>query len=83
MKLQHLASWIIIFLPWRLRRLALIKLFGYSIHPTAYIGLSWIYPLEMTLGEQARIGHFTFCRPIDRLVLGAHAIIGSMTMRPL
>jgi acetyltransferase-like isoleucine patch superfamily enzyme len=78
MKLRRIIYVLTMFLPWRLRRLALIKLFGYSIHQTAYIGISWICPHELILEEYARIGHFTFCRPIDRLVLGAHAILGSL-----
>ncbi len=49
---------ICILLPWKLRRLILQKYFKYDIHPTARIGLSWIYPQYLYMGENSRIDHF-------------------------
>lgn len=48
---------LIIFLPWKMRRYILNKFFHYKIHPTARIGLSYIYPEHLIMGEGARIGH--------------------------
>lgn len=48
---------LIIFLPWKIRRFILNKFFHYKIHPTAHIGLSYIYPKQLIMAEGARIGH--------------------------
>jgi acetyltransferase-like isoleucine patch superfamily enzyme len=65
-------------LPWSLRRSFLEKQFGYSIHPTSHIGFAWILPRRLIMEEHSRIGHFTLCKNIDLLHLGAHAIIGQL-----
>ena len=67
-----------ILLPWPLRRSWLEKQFGYSIHPTSYIGLCWIFPRRLIMEENSRIGHLTVCKDIDLLHLGAHAIVGQL-----
>ena len=43
------------FLPWSLRRRALNSWFGFDIHPSAKIGLAWIFPgkLKMEAGDTA------------------------------
>lgn len=48
---------LIIFLPWIIRRYILNKFYHYKIHPTAHIGLSYIYPKQLIMAEGARIGH--------------------------
>ena len=65
-------------LPWSLRRRYLEKQFGYSIHPSSHIGFCWIFPRRLIMEENSRIGHFTLCKNIDLLHLGAHAIIGQL-----
>lgn len=55
--MKKILSVIIVFLPWRLKRFLLCKVFGYEIHPTARIGLSYIYPDKLKMGKGARIGH--------------------------
>lgn len=65
-------------LPWELRRRFLESQFGYSIHPTSRIGLSWICPQRLVMEEHARIGHLTVCKNIDLLHLGEHALIGPL-----
>jgi len=67
-----------VLLPWSLRRSLLEKQFGYSIHPTSRIGFCWIFPRRLIMEENSRIGHFTLCKNIDLLHLGAHAIIGQL-----
>ncbi|HVU23810.1 MAG TPA: hypothetical protein VHE13_06765 [Opitutus sp.] len=66
---------LIVFLPWVLRRRLLQACFGYRIHPTARIGCSWIFPRELEMGEHARIGHFNVAIHLQRVSLGAHALI--------
>ena len=65
-------------LPWSMRRALLEKQFGYSIHPSSRIGFAWILPRRLIMEEGSRIGHLTFCKNIDLLHLGAHAIIGQL-----
>ena len=48
---------LIVLLPWTIRRYILNKFYHYKIHPTARIGLSYIYPKQLIMGEGARIGH--------------------------
>ncbi|MEY2878582.1 MAG: hypothetical protein RLZZ15_962, partial [Verrucomicrobiota bacterium] len=66
---------LVVLLPWPLRRHALRIFFGYEIHPTARIGLSWIFPDRLVLGAHARIGHLNVAIHLARLELGAHAIL--------
>lgn len=63
-------------LPWRVRRVALERLFGYRIHPTAWVGKSIVSPRELELGPWANIGHFTAIRGLDRVTMGEGAVIG-------
>lgn len=67
---------LLLFLPWPIRRVLLTRLYGYQIHPSARIGLAYIYPEKMTLSEGSRIGHLTVCKGLHRLTLGRHARIG-------
>jgi len=63
-------------LPWPLRRRALARWFHYEIHPTARIGLAWIFPDKLMMGAYAHIDHFTVAIHLDRLELGRQATIG-------
>ena len=76
--MQQLLMFLSFLLPWSLRRSFLEKQFGYSIHPTSHIGFAWILPHRLIMEEHSRIGHFTLCKNIDLLHLGAHAIIGQL-----
>jgi len=63
-------------LPWGLRRSLLERQFGYQIHPTARIGLSWINPTRLIMEENTRIDHLTLCKGLDLLHLKAHSMVG-------
>lgn len=63
-------------LPWRLRRRLLISLFGFELHPSSHIGLSWVLSKELIMGEGASIGHLNMIRGLDRLELAEYAQIG-------
>lgn len=76
--MKTLLRLISIILPWELRRRLLEKQFGYQIHPTSYIGFSWICARRLIMEENSRIGHLTVCREIDLLQLGANSIIGQL-----
>ena len=63
-------------LPWKLRRSFLETQFDYQIHPSARIGLAWIFPTRLIMEEGSRIGSATVCKNIDLLHLKAHASVG-------
>ena len=63
-------------LPWPLRRQALIKWFGFEIHPTAHIGLSWIFPKRLVMKENCKIDHLTVAIHLDYIQMGANSLIG-------
>ena len=48
---------LLIFIPWKVRRLILTRFWGYKIHPKARIGFSYIYPKHLVMEEGATIGH--------------------------
>lgn len=66
---------ILLLFPWSLRRKILIKKFGYKIHPTAHIGLSYIYPKYLEMGAGASIGHFNVAIHLDKIVIGENSSI--------
>ncbi|MES1221627.1 MAG: acyltransferase, partial [Bacteroidota bacterium] len=63
-------------LPWPLRRRALNSWFGYDIHPSARIGLSWIFPGKLKMEAGASIGHFSVAIHLDYILMGAKSGIG-------
>lgn len=63
-------------LPWPLKRWAMSALFGYKIHPTAYIGLSWFFPEHLEMAEKTFVGHLNVAVNLDRIVMAPHSKIG-------
>jgi acetyltransferase-like isoleucine patch superfamily enzyme len=63
-------------LPWNLRRTFLERQFGYQIHPTARIGLAWIFPARLIMEEGSSIGHLTVAKNLEVLHLKTDATIG-------
>ncbi|MDM4018935.1 acyltransferase [Roseiconus lacunae] len=66
----------VIFLPWPLRRRILIATFGYQIHPSARVRLSWVYPRMLVMGAHSKIGPFVVAVNLDLVTLGHHSSIG-------
>jgi acetyltransferase-like isoleucine patch superfamily enzyme len=69
---------LIVLLPWPLKRFLLRLLYQYELHPRSRIGLAWVFPRKLVMGEGASIGHLTVCKGMERLELGAHASIGRL-----
>jgi acetyltransferase-like isoleucine patch superfamily enzyme len=63
-------------LPWSIRRIALNKWFGYQIHPTAKIGLAWIFPRHLIMGANAKIDHLSVAVNLDKIEMGESSFIG-------
>ncbi len=64
-------------LPWPWRRRLLGWAFGYRIHPTARIGLSWVRPQRLVMEAHTRIGHGTVCKNFGLVHLQEHSFIGN------
>jgi acetyltransferase-like isoleucine patch superfamily enzyme len=63
-------------LPWFVRRRLLQSWFGYKIHPTAKIGLAWVFPVKLTMEEGTRIDHFNVAVNLDRIEMKRKSKIG-------
>jgi acetyltransferase-like isoleucine patch superfamily enzyme len=63
-------------LPWFIKRRALQSFYGYRIDPTAYIGLSWIFPRSLIMEANTKIDHFNVAVNLDRIQMSAHSKIG-------
>ncbi|HEX6224181.1 MAG TPA: acyltransferase [Chryseolinea sp.] len=63
-------------LPWFLRRRALQSWFGFKIHPTARIGLSWVFPDRLIMDENTSIDHFTVAINLGSIEMKKKAIVG-------
>jgi acetyltransferase-like isoleucine patch superfamily enzyme len=74
--MKTLLQLLALLLPWPLRRRVLVAACGFRIHPASRIGLAWVAPGRLILEEGASIGHFTVCKGLDLVHLGAHASIG-------
>lgn len=76
--MKTLLKLLTLFLPWPLRRLLLVRVWGYRLAPTARIGLAWVFPKQLVMAAHSRIDHLTVCKDLDRLVLGEYAIVGRL-----
>ena len=65
-------------LPWALRRWILTRWCGFDLHPTARIGLSWVFPRRLVMGAHSRIGHLTVCKNLGGVFLGEHSSVGNL-----
>ena len=63
-------------LPWPLRYRALNSWFGYKIHPTARIGMAWVFPGKLIMKEDTRIDHFTVAIHLDSISMASKSTIG-------
>lgn len=64
-----------VLLPWPLKRFMLVHFFKYEIHPSARIGLSWIYPKKLIMDLNSTIGHFNVAVHLDLITIGKESSI--------
>ena len=62
--------------PWFIRRRLLITFYGFKIHPTAKIGLSWIFPDQLIMEADSYIGHLNVAVNLDMMELKKKSSIG-------
>ena len=65
----------VVLLPWAIKRWVLRRFWGYEIADGARIGLSYIFPEQLVMGEGACIGHLNVAIHLGRLECGAHSVI--------
>ena len=65
-----------VLMPWFLKRRLLQVFFGYKIHPTAYIGLSWIFPRDLIMEAHSKIGHLNVAVHLDSIQLKEYSSVG-------
>ncbi|QJR30730.1 acyltransferase [Limnobacter profundi] len=75
-----LTKLIIVFLPWMLKRLILIKFFGYKIENSSRIGWSWVFPDVLVMKKKSSIGNFNYFKKLEHLELGEYSTIGSLNL---
>ena len=73
---MKLLKCLIIIMPWPLKRWLLVKFFKYNIHPSARIGLAWVYPAHLEMAEKSKIHHFTVIIHLDLVRIGYDSSIG-------
>lgn len=74
--MKNLLKVLTIILPWSLKRYILIKVFKFEIHPSARLGLNWIFPEKLIMHAGSRIDHFTVAVHLDYMELGHNSYIG-------
>lgn len=73
---KKIFSFLVVFLPWSIRRRLLNTFWGYNLHPKSKIGLAYFYPKKLILEEGAKIDHFTIAIHLDKIHLGCFSKIG-------
>lgn len=75
-RLRALVAMMVVPLPSCCKTYAFRTLFGWSIAPTAKIGISYVAATDLVMGEDARIGHLSVFRDV-RVVMGVSSGIGN------
>lgn len=52
------------------------RLFNYQLSPSAFIGLSWVYPRKLRMGDGSSIGDFNVAVNLDLITMGDFSSIG-------
>lgn len=74
--MKRILSFIIVLLPWKLKRILLVKFWKYDIHPNAKIGFSYIFPKMLIMKENSRIGHLNVAIHLDGIEICENSSIG-------
>ena len=73
--MKKIINFLVVLFPWKVRRFILIRFYHYQIHPTARIGLSYIYPKHLIMEEGAYIGHLNVAVHLDKMILRENVTI--------
>ena len=64
-----------VLMPWFIKRRLLKLFFGYQLHPTAYIGYSWIFPKQLIMEAHSKIGHLNVAVHLDLVQLQEYSSV--------
>ena len=73
--MRKLLQLLVVPMPWTFKRWLLRRFWGYQIADGARIGLSYVFPGHLVMGQGAYIGHLNVAIHLERLECGAHSII--------
>lgn len=73
--MKKILSILLVVLPWKLKRFLLVKIWKYEIDPTARIGLAYVFPRYLKMGQGCRIQHFTVAIHLDGIIMGENSSI--------
>lgn len=73
--MKYLINLLVMILPWFIRRRILNVFYKYNIHPNARIGLSYIYPTYLEMGDGAHIGHLNVAIHLDKVIMSKDCTI--------
>lgn len=76
--MRIIIQFLLLILPWSIRRRLLNLFFHYKIDKGARIGLSIILSKNVEMRKGSLIGNLTFCGTIDSLVMDCNSKIGSL-----
>ncbi len=66
---------LVIPLPWKIKRYLLIKIWRFDIHPSANIGLAYIYPKKLIMKSGSKIHHFNCALNLETIIMGENSSI--------
>ena len=66
---------LLVFFPWKIRRRLLILFFRYKIHPSARIGFSFFYPVQLEMKAGATVGNFNVAVNLEKIMMGERTTI--------
>ncbi|MCL7988652.1 hypothetical protein M8998_11955 [Sphingobacterium sp. lm-10] len=74
--MKKILSFLVVILPWALKRPMLKLIWKYDIHPKARIGLAYVFPKHLVMKEGSKIDHFTVGIHVDLIHLEVKSKIG-------
>ena len=75
-KLKLFVQFVVVCLPWKLRRTVLTKFYKYEIAASARIGFSWVFPKTLEMAAHSQIGHLNVAINLDAIQMEEHSKIG-------
>ncbi|KGK29326.1 hypothetical protein [Cellulophaga sp. E6(2014)] len=73
--MKKILNILIIPLPWKIKRFLLVKFWKYKIHPSARIGLAYVFPKNLIMEKGSRIHHFNVGINLDLISLNENSSI--------
>ena len=66
----------LVFMPFRIKKIILNKVFGYKIGNDTYIGISWVFPDSLLMEDGAYVGHLNVVKNIDFFKMERNSRLG-------